>query len=286
MSMWDYRNIPWQIQYPVERNPRAYMSMRDYRNPPWVSAPSYMVPPQYAPPSHPQYASSSQPQPPQPISPIEQAILDLTKLVGDFVEEQKTFNAKISQRIHTVENSLDHKLDGLQSGIDHKIDNLQTSISRPTQQHVHQEEENMEEECILGEQAQMQPQGELMQKPLEAPEEQQAGGGRGKGTGEEHQRLTLHPIPINLDPSVTTQPKNNPLPVNILPTFEPHATPETPTAKTFPFTLPALQNLKKLVTFVQTFVTTSKTLAATHIAWHSLWFGCWFEFGALEPRHF
>ena len=83
------------------------MSMRDYRNPPWVSAPSYMVPPQYAPPPYPQYASSSQPQPPQPISPVEQAILDLTKLVGDFVEEQKAFNAKISQRIHIVENSMD-----------------------------------------------------------------------------------------------------------------------------------------------------------------------------------
>ena len=147
------------------------MSMRDYRNPPWVSAPSYIVPPQYAPPPHPQYASSSQPQPPQPISPIEKAILDLTKLVGDFVEEQKTFNAKLSQGIHTVENSLDQKLDGLQSGIDHKIDNLQTSISRLAQQHVHQEEENLEEECILGEPTQMQPQGELMQEPLEAPEE-------------------------------------------------------------------------------------------------------------------
>ena len=229
-------------QYPVERNPRAYMSMRDYRNPPWVSAPSYMVPPQYAPPPHPQYASSSQPQPPQPISPIEQAILDLTKLVGDFVEEQKAFNAKISQRIHTVENSLDQKLDGLQSGIDHKIDNLQTSISRLAQQHVHQEEENLEEECILGEPAQMQPQGELMQEPLEALEKlpaREEGGGRGKGVGEEHQRLTLYPIPINLDPSATAQPKNNPLPVNILPTPAPHATPKAPTIKATP-SLPAL----------------------------------------------
>ena len=62
-------------QYPVERNPRTYMSMRDYRNPPWMSAPSYMVPPQYAPPPH-----------PQSTSPMEEAILNLTKLVGNFVE--------------------------------------------------------------------------------------------------------------------------------------------------------------------------------------------------------
>ena len=169
-------------QYPVERNPNACRSMRDYRNPPWLSAPFYMVPPknapygnafnpswgnhtnsswerrppQYAPPPHPQYASSSQPQPPQSTSPMEQAILKLTKLVGDFVEEQKTFNAQLSQRIHTVENSLDQKLDRLQSEvgekfdnlqgeIDQQFDNLQCSISRlASHQHVHQEEENPE----------------------------------------------------------------------------------------------------------------------------------------------
>ena len=133
----------------------------------------------------------------------------------------------------------------------------------------------------------MQPRGELMQEPLEAPEElpaREAGGGIENGAGEEHQRLTLHPIPIDLDPSVTSQPKNNPLPVNILPTPEPHATPETPTAKTIPFTLPALQNLKKLVAFVQTFATTSKTLSTAHTSWHSGWFGCWFRHGAPGPQ--
>ena len=79
---------------------------------------------------------------------MEQAILNLTKLVGDFVEEQKTFNSQLSQRIHTVENSLDQKLEGLQSEMDKKIDNLQTSISRLAEQHVYQEEENPEEECL------------------------------------------------------------------------------------------------------------------------------------------
>ena len=93
--------------------------------------------------------------------------------------------------------------------------------------------------------------------------------GSGMEAGEEPQKLILHSIPINLDPSVIAQPKNNPLPVHILPTPAPHATPETHTAKAIPFTLPALQNLKKLVAFVQTFATTSKTLAAAHTAWHS-----------------
>ena len=119
-------------EYLVEINPRAYMSMREYRDQ-WMGTPSYSVTPTYAPPPHPQYASWSQPQPPQPISPIEQAILDLTKLVGDAVVGQKEFNAQLSQKIHTVENSVDQRLDGLQSEMDKKIDNLHYSISRPAQ---------------------------------------------------------------------------------------------------------------------------------------------------------
>ena len=121
--------------------------MRDYRNPPWVSTPSYMVPltnapyenafnpswgnhtnsswdprpPQYAPPPHPQYASSSQPQPLQSTSPIEQAILNLTKLVGDFVEEQKTINAQLSQKIDTMENIVDKRIDGLQNEMEQNL---------------------------------------------------------------------------------------------------------------------------------------------------------------------
>ena len=43
----------------------------------------------------------------------------------------------------------------------------------------------MEEECILGEQAQMQPQGELMQEPLEALKDQLA---REAGGGEEREQ--------------------------------------------------------------------------------------------------
>ena len=128
-----------------------------------------------------------------------------------------------------------------------------------------------------------------MQELVEAPEELPTGevrGERGKEAGEEPQKLILHPIPINLDPSATARPKNNPLPVHILVTPAPHATPEIPTVKAIPFTLPALQNLKMLVAFVQTFATTSKTLAVAHTAWHRGWFGCWFKHGAPGPRHF
>ena len=148
MSMRDYRNLPWKWQQPVERNPNPCRFMRDYRDQ-WMSAPVYSVPLTYAPPPHPQYASLSQPQPPQPISPVEQAILNLTKLVGDFVGEQKMINAHWNQRIDNMENSLNQKLDGLQSEMDKEIDNLHYSISRLAQQHDHQGEGNPERECLI-----------------------------------------------------------------------------------------------------------------------------------------
>ena len=108
----------------MERNPNTYRSMRDYRNQ-WMSVPFCSVPPTYVSSASPYYASTPQPpQPPQLISPVEQAILNLTKLVGEVVKEQKKFNALLSQKIHTVENSLSQKLDGLQSGIDQQFDNL------------------------------------------------------------------------------------------------------------------------------------------------------------------
>ena len=86
-----------------------------------MSAPSYMVPPQYI-------STPQPPQPPQLISPVEQAILDLTKLVGDVVEEQKKINAQLSQKIDTMENNVNKRIDGLQSEIEHEWDNLQYSI--------------------------------------------------------------------------------------------------------------------------------------------------------------
>ena len=136
MTMRDYRNLPyqWGNQQPVGRNPNPPRSMREYRDQ-WMSAPVYSVPSTYPPPllyDHPEppfYASTPQsPQPPQLISPLEQAILDLTKRVSDVVVEQKEFNAQLSKKIHTEENSLDQRLDGLNIDFEHKWDNLQDSI--------------------------------------------------------------------------------------------------------------------------------------------------------------
>ena len=298
MSMRDCRNLPWQWQQPVERKPNPCRPMREYRDQ-WMGTPSHSVTPTYAPPPHPQYASWSQPQPPQPISPIEQAILDLTKLVGDAVDEQKEFNAQLSQKNHTVENSLDQRLDGLQSEMDKKIDNLHYSISRVAQQHDYQEEGNPEREFIdtvLGEQTQLQQllQEEFKQEPKKTSEElprREAGGGRVKEEGEKPQKHVLQPIPTELianakttySPLLITPSTDQ---VYILPTPEAYPKPETPSPKATPFVLPMLQNFRKLVATVQNFATTSKTLAVAYIAWHNGWFGCGFGFGAPEPRHF
>ena len=253
MTMRDFRNLPyqWQNQQPVGRNPNPPRSMREYRDQ-WMSASVYSVPSTYPPPpqyDHPEppfYAStpqSPQSQQPPPLSLVEQAILDLTRIVNNFVEENKKINAhsivtvednlnkkidglkddfehkwdnlqdsiedlidqqqcppeedcqrdimaeeqrvvtvQANQETETVESSLNKELDGFQSEIDQKLDIQQESILKLTNQFVHQEEENLEEEsqeaeCLtettLVEQAQLQPQEELKMESVEAPEELQ-----------------------------------------------------------------------------------------------------------------
>ena len=65
-------------------------------------------------------------------------------------------------------------------------------------------------------------------------------GDSGKEVGKELQKLILQPIPINLDPSATAQPRNSPLPVYILPSPAAQSTPKTPAAeaKAIPPSLP------------------------------------------------
>ena len=67
---------------------------------------------------------------------MEEDILNLTKLVGNFVEAQKTINAQLSQKMDTMENNVNKRIDGLQSEMVHKFDNLQYSISSVTPQNI------------------------------------------------------------------------------------------------------------------------------------------------------
>ena len=405
MNMRDYRNLPyqWQNQQPLGRNPNPPRSTREYRDQ-WMSALVYSVPstypppPQYDYPEPPFYASTPQspqsPQPPQSIHPLEQAILDLTRKVDDFVEENKKINAhsivtvednlnkKIDglkddfehkwdnlqdsigdliehqqppplslveqailnlskqvdnfiednrvvnvqaiREIETVKSFLNKRTDGLQSEIDQKLDIQQESILKLTNQIDHREEENLEEESqeeecltetVLVEQVQLQPQEELKVESLEAPEELQDAPvsfwpwtkeeqiraliteeNSGHETGEEPQEPIFQPIPMKLNSNATAQPNNNPtanakttyspLPVYILPTPAEKPKPATPAPKAKSNPLHAMQNIKRLVASVHNSATTSKKMAAAYMAWHSGWFWCGFGFGAPGPWHF
>ena len=154
MTMRDYRNLPyqWQNQQPWERNPNPPRSMREYRDQ-WMSAPVYSVPSTYPPP--PQYDHpeppfyTSTPQPPQSILPFEQAILDLTRIVNDFVEENKKIK---DHSIVTVEDNLNKKMDGLKDDFEHKWDNLQDSIEDLIDQQQCPPEEDCQSDIMAEEQ--------------------------------------------------------------------------------------------------------------------------------------
>ena len=120
MSMRDYRNLPWQNQQPLGRNPNPNRSMRDYRDQ-WLGTLVYIVPSTYAPPASTYYAPTSQQQQPPTSSPVEQAILNLSKLVDNFIKDQRAVNVQANQEIETVESSLSKELDEF----DKKFDILQ-----------------------------------------------------------------------------------------------------------------------------------------------------------------
>ena len=315
MTMRDYRNLAWQNQQPWERNPNPPRSMRDYRDH-WMSAPVYSVPSTYPPPpqyDHPEppfYASTPQspqsPQPPQSIPPFEQAILDLTRIVDDFVEENKEINA---HSIVTVEDNLNKKIDGLKDDFEHKWDNLQDSIEDLIDQQQCPPEEDCQSDIMTKEQCEQQPHQELIEDFIELskglvessdmcdvvfPRENQEEiisllteeGSKTKSVEVPKKNVT-QPNPIDLDITANAKTTYSPLPVYILPVANSKPTASAPKAKSNPSLL-VLQNIRKLVATVQASATTSKTQAAAYIAWHNGWFVCGFGFGcgAPEPRHF
>ena len=60
--------------------------------------------------------------------------MNLSKVVGNFVEEHKTINAQLNQRIENVESSMNKRIDGLHNSLNKKIDTLQSSITSMTNQ--------------------------------------------------------------------------------------------------------------------------------------------------------
>ena len=91
-----------------------------------------------------QFSPTSQQQQPPPLHPlVEQAILDLTRKVNDYVEENKKIRA---HSIVTVEDNLNKKIDGLKDNFEHKWDNLHDS----SENFIDQQQCPQEEICQSG----------------------------------------------------------------------------------------------------------------------------------------
>ena len=91
-------------------------------------------------PQPPQYQQPVQA--PQQASSLEQAMVNLSKFVGDFVRKQEAINAQINQRIDRVESTLNKRMDEMQNDLSQKLDILQDSISRLANLNTVQEKEN------------------------------------------------------------------------------------------------------------------------------------------------
>ncbi|RVW64244.1 hypothetical protein CK203_046338 [Vitis vinifera] len=98
---------------------------------------------------HPNFSWKPQPpqyqqpvQAPQQASNLEQAMVNLCKVVGDFVRKQEAINAQINQRIDRMESTLNKRMDEMQNDMAQKLDILQDSISRLANLNTMQEKEN------------------------------------------------------------------------------------------------------------------------------------------------
>ena len=110
-------NSPMNALYSNTYNP----DWKNHSNLPWKPRL-----PAYPPPGAQQHfgSTSAQQQHLPLLSPVEQAILNLSKVVGTFVEEQKVLNVQTNQKIEAVESSLNRKLDNMHSEIS-KLSNQQ-----------------------------------------------------------------------------------------------------------------------------------------------------------------
>ncbi|RVW18638.1 hypothetical protein CK203_104264 [Vitis vinifera] len=105
-------------------------------------------------PQPPQYQQPAQA--PQQASNLEQAMVNLCKVVGDFVGKQEATNARVDQRMDRVdqrmdrvdqridrmESTLNKRMDEMQNDLSQKLDILQDSISRLSNLNTMQEKEN------------------------------------------------------------------------------------------------------------------------------------------------
>ncbi|RVW42635.1 hypothetical protein CK203_098289 [Vitis vinifera] len=75
----------------------------------------------------------------QRVSLAKQAIVNLSKILEDFISDQKNITTQVNQMIDHVETSFNQKFDSLQTNLTQKIDNMQLAISKLKNMHKVQE---------------------------------------------------------------------------------------------------------------------------------------------------
>ena len=61
---------------------------------------------------------------PQQVSSVEQVTINLTKILGDSISDQKNINTHIIQRMDYIETTLNQKLDSMQADVNKKFDDI------------------------------------------------------------------------------------------------------------------------------------------------------------------
>ena len=142
--------------------------------------------------------------------------------------ENKGINAHSNQRIVTVEDNLNKKLDGLKNDFEHKWDNLQDSIEDLIDRQQCPPEEECQSDTVAEKQCEQQPHQGLLEDFIELseglfessdmcdavfPRENQeeilpfiTKEGSGKEIVEEPQELVLKPFPTKLNPLPLPKP--------------------------------------------------------------------------------
>ncbi|RVW69159.1 hypothetical protein CK203_064451 [Vitis vinifera] len=143
-------------QHGQGNDPNLYRSMRDRMHPPRMSAPSCIIPPTEQPygntynsswRNHPNFAWKPRPNPyqspaqssqqSQGQSSVEQALVSLSKVMGDFVSEQKSINSQLNQKIDNVERI--HEVESKDEDSS-KVRDVQAIITLRSGKEVHQPE--------------------------------------------------------------------------------------------------------------------------------------------------
>ncbi|RVW21950.1 hypothetical protein CK203_110572 [Vitis vinifera] len=134
MSTWWMSVLPFQPRGKCLVIATPTIPIGDHPNFSWK-----LQPPQYQQPA----------QAPQQASNLEQAMVNLCKVVGDFVGKQEATNARVDQRMDRVdqridrmESTLNKRMDEMQNDLSQKLDILQDSISRLANLNTMQEKEN------------------------------------------------------------------------------------------------------------------------------------------------